>query len=60
MRTQVSNKSTGILRKGKRISPEKPLEGDDADAHHGQVDHAQGILASQQARVEETTVGGRV
>lgn len=48
-RTEVSNKLAGSVREGEGISPEKPLEGDNADTHHGYVHHAECVLSAQQS-----------
>lgn len=38
-------------------APEEPLEGHDREAQHAEVDHAQCVLAAQEARVEEADTG---
>lgn len=55
--TEVTDELGGCLRKGERVAPEEPLEGYDANTHHGEVDHAQSIFASEKTRVEETVDG---
>ena len=56
-RTRISNKLAGSVREGEGISQEEPLEGDNADTHHGQVHHAERVLSAQQSRVKETAWG---
>lgn len=51
---KVTDKGRGAVRECERVAPEEPLEGCDGNAGHGQEDHAQCVLATQETRVEET------
>jgi hypothetical protein len=50
---EVADEGVGAVGKGEGVAPEEPLEGDDGQGHHAEVDHAEGILATEEARVEK-------
>lgn len=51
---EISDESIRRLsRKSQRVSPEIPLEGDDAEGAHARDDHTQRRFSSSQTRVQE-------
>ncbi|KAJ6576092.1 hypothetical protein DFH09DRAFT_1078442 [Mycena vulgaris] len=54
---EIPNIRTPRLAKREIEPPEEPPEADDGDGHHAQPDHAECILAAEEARVEEADAG---
>jgi len=52
---QSTNKFSGLVRKGQRIAPEEPLEGDHCGGHNRQPKQRKSRLPPRQARVEKAT-----
>lgn len=51
---EVANKSVRAGAKGKRVSPEVPLEGDDRRGEHTRPDEREGRFSARKTRVEES------
>ena len=56
-RTQVADVRAAGFAEGEGETPEEPLEGDDGDGHHAEVDHRERVLPPEETRVEEADTG---
>jgi hypothetical protein len=55
--TEVTDVCAASLTEGERETPKEPLERDHGKDHHGKPNHGEGVLAAEEARVEEADAG---
>ena len=56
-RTEITDERASSLAERQTEAPEEPLEAGDGDGDDAEEDQAEGILATEQARVEEAETG---